>query len=67
MLERDRLKADQMYRLYEREDESDAMYFYCLDGVGGYWYDTRDEMFEQHESTDPKQNRIISAQIPSWF
>jgi hypothetical protein len=66
MLERDQLKADQMYYLWERDFE-EGTYFYCLDGVGGYWYDTRDEMFEQHESTDPKQNRIISAQIPSWF
>lgn len=67
MLERDQLRGDQMYRLFYREDEEDEMYFYTPDGVGGFWYDTKEEMLEQHGYAETRRNVIISAQIPSWF
>ena len=67
MLERIDLKADQMYRLFYKADESDETFFYTPDGVGGFWYDTEEEMLDQHGFDDSKLNKVISAQIPSWF
>ena len=69
MLERDQLIADRMYRLFQKEDESDAMYFYTPDGIGGYWYDTKEEMLEELgiDVAAGYRYRIISAQIPTHF
>lgn len=43
MFSRKNLKAEQAY--YVQKDE---MYFWTPDGEGGYWYDTKAEMEEQH-------------------
>lgn len=44
---RDELKGDAYYF-----DESAELYFYTPDGVGGFWYETKAEMFEQHNGDD---------------
>ena len=61
MLERHQLKADHMYYLWERKEEN-GTYFYTPDGVGGYWYDTEEEMFEQHGV-----GSITESEVPAWF
>ncbi len=42
-LSRKNLKAMQAYYV-----QKDDMYFWTPDGEGGYWYDTKEEMEEQH-------------------
>lgn len=42
-LSRKNLKAEQAY--YVQKDE---LYFWTPDGEGGFWYDTKAEMEEQH-------------------
>lgn len=46
-MERSNLKPDTYY--FDRKDE---MYFYTPDAVGGFWYTTKEEMFEQHNGKD---------------
>ncbi len=50
MFSRKNLKAMQAY--YVQKDE---LYFWSPDGVGGFWYDTKAEMEEQHG-----EGRVIS-------
>lgn len=51
------LEAEQAYY-----DEKDNMFFWTPDGEGGFWYDTEDEMWDQHPMGD-----IISVdEIPEY-
>lgn len=50
-MERKNLKAEQAY--YDRKAD---MYFWTPDGEGGFWYDTKAEMEEQHG-----EGRVISV------
>jgi hypothetical protein len=43
MFSRKNLKAEQAYYVTK-----DGLYFWTPDGEGGYWYDTKEEMEEQH-------------------
>lgn len=40
---RSELKAEQAYHVTK-----DDMFFWTPDGVGGFWYDTLEEMEDQH-------------------
>ena len=42
-LSRKNLKAMQAYYVAK-----DHLYFWSPDGVGGFWYDTKEEMEDQH-------------------
>lgn len=42
-MERKDLKAEQGYYVIDQN-----MYFWSPDGVGGFWYDSIEEMDEQH-------------------
>lgn len=46
-LQRKYLEAEQAYH-----DEKADMYFWTPDGVGGFWYDTEEEMWDQHDMGD---------------
>lgn len=43
MFSRKNLKAEQAYYV-----QTDGLYFWTPDGVGGFWYDTKGEMEAQH-------------------
>jgi hypothetical protein len=47
MFSRKNLQAEQAYYV-----SKDDMYFWTPDGEGGFWYDTEEEMWDQHEVGD---------------
>jgi len=42
-MERSQLVSDRLYYIEDADQ-----YFWSPDGIGGYWYDSRAEAFEQH-------------------
>lgn len=44
---RKELEAEQAYY-----DQKDDMFFWTPDGVGGFWYTTEEEMWDQHPYGD---------------
>jgi hypothetical protein len=59
----DRLEAEHAYRITDADGESWA---WSPDGIGCYWYDTREELEAQHGSLDATES-LTTAELQADY